>query len=105
MVRPTLPSRSVAPTMATEAGEKKYSSGERLLIRTTELMRNHLQSGPDHLASPWETPAPFRKQSACSKIPQDAERKRHSHGIEHCDKVNHFLRDSTANGRQKPISG
>jgi hypothetical protein len=68
---------------ATEAGEKKYSSSERLLIRTTLLMRNHLQRDPDHLASPPETPARFRKHCAHSEISQDAEGQRHTDGVEH----------------------
>src|SRR6516164_1420876 len=35
MERPTLPSRSVAPMTATEAGENKQASGERSLIRAS----------------------------------------------------------------------
>jgi hypothetical protein len=87
---------------ATEAGEKKYSSSERLLIRTTVLMRNHLQRAPDHLASPAETPAPFRKHCAYSEISQEAKGQRHTDGMEHRDEVNHFLSDSPPMGGKIP---
>jgi hypothetical protein len=78
-VRPTLPSRSVAPITATEAGENKHAIEERLLIRDAEAAGLFIDSSGKSFgsaAADWQSyrVIPERKENCDSRWRQHIQR-------------------------------